>query len=325
MNNIVLFEPGIGTLNKGDEIITIASEQALSDICTNQFVAKFGTHAPVVSIFQNNSHYKYMDFFNTAKYKFICGSNLLWVNMLSSSPSLNVNLMNYKPYENSILLGVGLGRNKSKLNHYTRSLYKKILSDKYIHSVRDEASKRFIESLGLKAINTGCPTTWILTDEFCATIPTKKSSNVVFTLTDYCKDQKSDKKLIDILLNNYENVYYWVQGAHDLDYLNQLHKQKNINIIPPSVEAYDIYLKNTQTDYVGTRLHAGIFALQHKRRSIIISVDNRVEQIKETYNFKTITRLEIEKLDSIINSDFNTEIHIKKKNIEEWKMQFNNL
>ena len=49
-------------------------------------------------------------------------------------------------------------------------------------------------------LNTGCPTMWRLTPEYCATIPTQKAKNVVFTLSGQPKYQnmKCDQQLIDI-------------------------------------------------------------------------------------------------------------------------------
>ena len=37
----------------------------------------------------------------------------------------------------------------------------------------------------------------------------------------------------------------------------------------------DALIQDTECDYIGTRLHGGIRALQHGRRSLILSVDNR--------------------------------------------------
>ena len=62
----------------------------------------------------------------------------------------------------------------------------------------------FLDSMGIKAINTGCPTTWTLTPEHCCEIPIKKADNVVFTLTDYNQDTKNDPLLIELLLDNYK-------------------------------------------------------------------------------------------------------------------------
>ena len=98
-----------------------------------------------------------------------------------------------------------------------KNIYKKLLNNTYFHSVRDERSKEYVESLGLKAINTGCVTMWMLTPEFCKTIPTKKASRVVFTLTarEHNHPMKmQDQELINILNRNYED-YLNYEGDDD--------------------------------------------------------------------------------------------------------------
>ena len=53
MDTIVLFDPGIRSLNKGDEIIMRSAEAALSDILADNYVIKCATHAPAVTFYQN--------------------------------------------------------------------------------------------------------------------------------------------------------------------------------------------------------------------------------------------------------------------------------
>ncbi|MBO5140007.1 MAG: hypothetical protein J6B76_05055, partial [Peptococcaceae bacterium] len=76
-------------------------------------------------------------------------------------------------------------------------------------------------------------------------------------------------------------------------------------------------------DYVGTRLYAGIHALNHKVRSIILAVDNRATEMGRDVNLPVIQRSEIAKtLENKINSEFATDIQIKQDNIESFKAQF---
>ena len=185
-----------------------------------------------------------MKFYDHAKYKFICGSNLLWKNMMKPRPVFNVDLTNCRPYRNSILMGVGLGQAHSKTNWYTKKLYSKILNKNVVHSVRDQHTADFLKSLGYKAIDTGCPTMWQFTSDFCRSIPEKKADNVIFTLTDYGRDKTNDQKLIDILLQHYKTVYFWIQGAFDKEYFDSF---KNTETITAHLfrrvqgESYEIY------------------------------------------------------------------------------------
>jgi len=267
MENIILFDPGIRSLNKGDEIIMRSAEKEIERILKNNYVIKCGTHTPVVTFYQNTRFNPRSSFYEGAKYKFICGSSLIWKNMFKPRPTFNVNWFNCRAYKNSILYGCGIGQVKSKGNYYTKKLYDMIFSKKYVHSVRDNKAKEFVESIGdYKAINTGCPTMWRLDKDFCKDITSKKADGVVFTLTDYSKNKSSDKLFLKILEENYKNIYFYPQGAYDLEYLKSITDMKGIRIVSPDVNEYSRFLNQNDVDYVGTRLHGGLFAMQHKKR-----------------------------------------------------------
>ena len=324
MENIILFDPGIRSLNKGDEIIMRSAEQELEKegILAGNYVIHSATHSPVVTFYQNTHRNPRMKFYDNAKYKFICGSNLLWKNMLKPRPVFNVNLWNSIPYQNSIMMGVGLGLSKEKPDFYTKKLYSKIISKEYIHSTRDQAAANFLESLGYKAIDTGCPTMWKFTPDFCVKIPHGKAENVIFTLTDYGKDYECDQKLIDILRDEYRQVNFWIQGAFDLEYFKTFHNTEGINVISPSVDAYSDFLIKNDVDYVGTRLHGGMFAMQHQKRAIILAIDNRVRDLNAAYDLHVIERRDIDKLPNMIEASLVTQVRLKQDNINKWLSQF---
>jgi hypothetical protein len=171
-------------------------------------------------------------------------------------------------------------------------------------------------------INTGCPTLWQLTTEKCKRIPKSKADKVIFTLTDYNKNLANDKKIIDILVENYSKVYFWPQGSGDLEYFHSICSNENVVILKPSLESFDDFLSNNDSDYVGTRLHAGIRALQYERRTIIISIDNRANEMNKSHNIPIISRENIENLKSMIFCDFETKIELDENSIKEWKSQF---
>ena len=323
MENIVLFDPSIRSLNKGDEIIMKSAEKQLEHLFKGRYVIHSATHAPVVTFYQNTRRNPRMRFYDEAKYKFLCGSSMIWKNLFKPRPTFNVNWFNSMPYQNSIMLGCGIGQVNSKTNYYTKVLYSKILSKDYIHSVRDERAAEFVRSLGYEAINTGCPTMWGFTPDFCHEIPTQKADKVIFTLTDYSKNPEKDQQLIDILKTNYNKVFFWIQGAFDKEYFDTLNNLSGIEIVDPTLEEYSSVLSLGNVDYVGTRLHAAMFALQHKVRTIILAIDNRTRAMNESYHLHVIERNEIkETLENMIRSDFTTEIAIKQENIQKWLGQF---
>lgn len=322
MKKNILFDTSCGSQNMGDYIICDSVEREMSEIFNNNFLVKYATHTPVTHFYQNNKRNPIYKYCIEANYKFLAGTNIIQYHMLRPWANLNVNIFNYEPYKNLILVGAGINPNRKNMDIYTKLLYKKMLNKEIIHSVRDEKTKQVLEKLGLKAINTGCATLWMLTEEFCKTIPQSKSNNVIFTLTDYCQDKEKDQFLIDVLNKNYEKVYFWVQGSEDLEYFNTFKNTQNIIVVGPSLNEYKKVLKNNDIDYVGTRLHAGIFAMQNRKRSIILIVDNRARDMKKTYNIVAIERNNIKQLEEMINSKIDTNINVNEKLILKWKKQF---
>ncbi len=320
MKKIVLLDPSLASLNIGDSIIMISIEKGIQSIINGNFVVHLPTQTPIMHFYQKND--ARLKLISQADFKFICGSNLFWQNMFSLHPNWNINLLNYLPIKDSVLVGVGSGIEKNNMNYYTQKLYNKVLSHELIHSVRDDITKQHLVNLGFKAINTGCATLWGLTDQVCNKIPKKKSKNVVFTLTDYALDKEKDKLMIDILKKNYEKLYFWPQGYSDYEYFLEINDSPEINIINPNLETFSILLKNNEIDYVGTRLHGGIFAMQMMCRAIIVIIDNRARDMQVTYNLNCIERTNIDNLENLLNSEIETKININNKNINNWINQF---
>ncbi len=322
MEKNILFDTSCGSQNMGDYIICESVERELEDILKKDFLVRYATHTPVTHFYQNFSKNMIYKYCKEAKYKFIAGTNIIQYRMIRPWANWNINIFNMKPYKDCILVGAGINPNRKNMDLYTKTLYKKILNKKYIHSVRDEKTKEVLEQLGFKAINTGCATLWMLNEEFCKNIPQNKAENVIFTLTDYCKNKEKDQELINILIKNYKKVFFWVQGSEDLEYFETLDNIKNIVIVGPHLNEYRKTLESNDIDYIGTRLHAGIYAMQKKKRSIILIVDNRARDMKKTYNLVAIERNNIEQLEQMINSKITTNLKINENLIKDWKKQF---
>ncbi len=325
MSSILLIDPAVGTGNLGDEIISECARKELSFLTKEaSFTYTVPSHLPVFhwyAVLRNSSAVKR---YGNCTYKFACGSNMMVKNLLTHYPQWNLNLFNYKPLKGTVLVGVGAGAG-SRTNAYTRYLYRHLLSSSLYHSVRDERSKQYVESLGLKAINTGCVTMWALTPEFCSQIPSRKADEVVFTLTAPSEtDPKDDRDqlIIDVLKRNYSKVYYWPQAFMDKDYIKRFSNTDGIEILEASRQAYHDFLETHQADYVGTRLHGGIYAMRHKKRSIIIAIDERARGINESNNLNCVDKNNLEALEPLIGSEFATDVKMDQAAIAEWKKQF---
>ena len=322
MERIAVLDTSVGSTNRGDEIIMECLNEELEEIFQKYFILNVSTHLASFTFLQSIG--KLPDSANEiskAKYKFVGGTNLLCSNMLHRCCQWNIDYFNCRPIKNSVLVGVGINNN-GKLNFYTKILYKKILSKNFLHSVREEKAEKFLKELGLNVINTGCVTMWKLTPDFCRDIPVKKSEEVIFTLTDYKRDKINDAEMIRQLRKSYKKLYFWIQGIYDLDYLKELTSIDDIEIIESSVNSYRNILKK-DIDYVGTRLHAGIFAMRAKKRAIIICVDERMNSIQKSIVNNCISRNDISNLYNFINKDIKTCVDINFEGIKLWKSQFN--
>lgn len=290
----------------------------LEFLTNKNFVLTLPTHVSPFHWYQvARKSYALMTYANS-KYKFAGGSNLLVKDLMTHYPQWNINLFNYQPLKGIVMMGIGAGAG-NKSNWYTKNIYKHMLSKEYFHSMRDERSKDYVESLGLKALNTGCVTMWMLTPDFCKQIPTEKSETVVFTITG---TDARNQQLVNILKNNYSRIVFWPQGHLDFDSFKALKNINGIEILPATKDAYDQFLTNTETDYVGTRLHGGVYAMRHKRRAIIIAIDERARGINENNNLNCIEFDQLEKLDDMINSSLETKIKMPFEEINKWRAQF---
>jgi polysaccharide pyruvyl transferase WcaK-like protein len=230
-------------------------------------------------------------------------------------------------FNNITLLGVGLNDIgiENEVSDYSAELLKAILTPNAIHSVRDSLTEKTLKDLGIKnVVNTACPTMWNLTTETLSKIPHKRGTSVITSVTDYNVDLEADRYMLELLKEEYENVYIWVQGSQDLNLcLEKIINLNDYKIINPSIESLNETLQMKDIDYIGTRLHAGIRALNYGKRTLIISVDNRARQIVKDTGLPVMERKDIfTKLRNYINSEYVTDIHLPWQNIELWKNQW---
>lgn len=321
MKNILVLDTSVASQNKGDDIIMECVRKELQFLLKDNYEYTLPTHVSPFHWYQVWRDSSRLRSYSNCELKFIGGSNILCKNLLTHYPQWNINWFNCKPLMGCVGVGVGAGAGE-KTNWYTRKMYQRVLSHDYYHSVRDERTKAFVESLGLKAINTGCVTMWMLTPDFCKTIPSTKSERVVFTLTRRAGHDKDYQMLIDTLNKNYAEVTFWPQGMEDFNYFQQFKDIEGIRVLQASKEAYDEYLTNNDTDYVGSRLHGGVYAMRHGRRAIIIAIDERAREINASNHLNCLEMKDMAQLSDYINSTFETKVEMDYEAINKWKKQF---
>ncbi len=319
MNKILVYDTSIASANTGDSIIMDAVYRELTSIFENDYLINVPTHIGL----KLNDQRKLNRDCDTV---IVGGSNLLSSNM-NDYNQWRINMTDSLFLKKAILLGVGWWQYQKSPNFYTNKLLNRVLNKHFYHSVRDGYTENKLRSIGFKnVLNTGCPTLWNLRKEHCKDIATEKSDSVVFTLTDYNKDIKNDSIVIDTLMKSYKKVFFWPQGSEDLEYLKSITNLNNINILGDSLANFDDLLNKSEgLDYVGTRLHGGIRALQKKKRTIIISIDNRAKEMGNDYHLPVLERNQADKLSKMISNKFETEIRLPIDKIQIWREQFSKI
>lgn len=311
-----VFDTAAGSKNKGDFIIMDYCNQILDEILADVPKTHISTH--VGNKARSNLAVRY------ARYKILCGSNIL-SSAMDTSGGWDIYTNDYANYFDLCLLGVGWNNYEADPNAFTQDILKSLLSKTWIHSVRDSYTECKLKALGFdNVLNTACPTMWKLTPEHCALIPQTKAKIVLTTVTDYRKDFVQDQSMFEILLKSYETVFVWIQGNDDFDYLSKLGIIDKVTCLDYSLEELDQFILSSKPlDFVGTRLHAGIRALNHKCRSIIIGIDNRSVEISKDTKLMVLDRKSVQnQLYDLIHSSFETQIVLPQTNIDRWKKQF---
>jgi len=312
MKDIVLFDTSIASENGGDRIIMDYCLRALDTLNDISFFTHLPTHDYLGKVGRSKLRH--------ADLSIVCGTNLLTSHVLSYKQWM-IDLASLFSIQNIKLMGVGWWQYQDEPDLLTRSILLRILDNGHLHSVRDRYTENKLKQIGLtNVIYTSCPTMWELSKEKCLQIPKFKKDAVISTLTSYKKNIAHDTELFNILLANYKTVYVWIQSYDDYKYLDDLGFLNKVNIVGPSLKCYDKILSEGQVDYIGTRLHGGIRALNHCIRTVIISCDNRAQEISNDTGLPIIKENEIsELLPKWINSEVLTDIRIPQQNIIQWK------
>lgn len=321
-HGLVLFDTSLGTTNLGDDIIFQCVLNEMSNIINQYSTIRLATHVDNFNPFQIRKGQK-IEFIKNADLKLICGTNLLMDDLhLKRAPQFRLYKWNKVLYERAVLVGVG-STNYKPINQYTRKLYQSTFSHDHIHSVRDEWTRESMESMGFHAVNTGCPTMWGITEEKSAAIPHQKSDRVVFSLSGYNSqlNRENDAKMMDILFEQYSELYAWIQTTRDEQYIDSILHGRQVHKIR-SLAVYDSFLNQNDVDYVGTRLHGGVYALLHGKRTIVVAIDNRARGFHKTHQLPIVERENIEELQEMIPSVFSTNIINPRKEIDTFLGQF---
>lgn len=312
MDKVTILDTSVATDNLGDEIIMQAIHDAVREVLPNAYLYRVATH-------EYMSHVSHR-LLRKSDLCIVGGTNLLSAHMGRGG------LWRLLPWDlpsmgNVMLLGVGWRGYMDGPNAYTRWMLRQILSNTYTHSVRDRYTQDKLSVLRKNVVNTACPTMWRLDENHCLGIPRHKARCAVTTLTYYNPDPENDRALLTMLKRHYRKVYFWPQQYDDDSYLASL-DISGIRSICPNLQAFDETLDGEDCDFIGTRLHGGIRALQRRRRSLIIGIDNRAVEIAKNFNLPVLGRRRIAEVEKWICSEQPTMLNLPVAAIGAWKAQF---
>lgn len=310
---IAVLDTSVTSMNLGDQIIMEATRGVLHELFPNAFYVNLPTHE-----FLLWESYRVL---KDCDYVFVGGSNLLkskmlWRNQWKISP------FDFFMRKNCILVGCGWWHYQAQPDLYSRYLLRRILSNRYLHSLRDDYSREQLQAAGISnARNTSCVTMWKLDAAHCERIPREKAPRAITTLTGYYADPEVDRAVIELLLKHYEEVVLWVQQPEDFAYGVNLGGGR-IKFIAPNLASYTEFLRSNHVDYIGSRLHGGIRALQTGKRSLILAVDNRAVEISRDTQLPVTRRDNVAAIEHWITTPAPTRLQLPDLAIAEWLAQF---
>ncbi len=313
IREIGILDTTISDENHGNGIIMQAVYSRLLPLFKTDFITRF----PYWDDFLTQS----LRNMQRCKYLFLGGTNALNAEM-DQCTLLGINEKNVEMIEHKIvLMGVGWWRYEGLPNSYTQKLLKRALCKDVVHSVRDSYTEKMLRKIGIDNVeNTGCPTIWGFNSDFCRQLPKVKGKDALVMLNPR-KEKELDRYIVETVKKNYENIYFWVQGPRDFLYIKSIYREADF--IPPNLEGLENFLENhLHVDYIGTRLHGGIKCIQHKKRAIIISIDNRAQEMGKDFGLPVIMPKDLKYLEDIINTEYETKIHIDESKINRWMNQF---
>jgi hypothetical protein len=309
---INMFDTSIVSDNIGDEIIMDAVWSIIREVFPDATFMTTATHRYATPAELSAGRH--------ASLSIVGGTNILKPHMFYRG-NWRITPADVLAWRNVVLLGVGWRHYSGAADLGTRTFLRSVLSRAYLQSVRDEYTRGKLDWFLPNVIYTGCPTMWQLTDKVCCRVSARKARHAVFTVTYYHPAPQQDRAVFDLLKRHYDTVHVWAQQAADVGYVRELGLE-GFAWVDRSLKAYDTLLDAVDVDYVGTRLHGGIRALQRGRRSAIIPVDNRATEIEKQTRLPVVQRDDLAGVERWILHPVPTTLTMPWEGVTQWKKQF---
>lgn len=314
METITIVDTAICSDNVGDEIIMDSVNEVIRALFPDSYIYRVPSHESLSG--------RTRDFVRRSSWCFIGGTNILSSDIQPWGLwRLDRSGANALGSTRTICLGTGWRDYMSPPTPESRTLLTTALSSEQIHAARDRYTQDHLVGLGLRADFTACPTTWALTKSHCDSIPTVRAKNAVVTVTGWLPQRELDTIWLNIVRKNYEKVYFFSQMQEDYEYLISL-GFNDFQSAGATLASYDDFLKDNYVDFIGTRLHGGIRALQKGRRALILSIDNRATEMGKDTGLPVVARSNAAEISNWIATCPALDVDLPHEAISRWKAQF---
>lgn len=274
--SVAILDPALATRNAGDEIISEAARGEIARLLPHAFQATLPTHERLGP--------RSWRFCLQAQHRIVAGSNIL-TGRLPFDRQWRLRLRDLPWLRRLTLLGAGWRAYGTGRPPFGDAVLRGLFSGGGLHSVRDGHTRDQLRARGIaEVVNTGCVTMWGLDCAGLARLDRRPARRVVTTVN-VGHRSPADVELLQLLTGLYSEVLLWPQGIDDLPYAAGLAATvPGVMLLGPTLAAYDAVLAAGDVDFVGNRLHGGIRALQHGRRALILTLDNRAAEIARDTN-----------------------------------------
>lgn len=314
METIAVVDTSICGDNLGDEIIMDAVNGIVSELFPEAYIFRVPSHEALSD--------RTRSFLKRSEWCFVGGTNILSSNM----HRYGLWRLTKKDAElygqiRTTLLGAGWIDYSAPPTSRTRGFLRSAFRPDLLHSVRDTYTLNHLAKIGIRGLMTSCPTTWSLTPEHCAKVPRARAKDAIITLSAWRESANADRAFVEVLRKHYSKLFFFCQSQEDYRYFASFGWQ-DIAPISPTLKSYDRFLEEHDVDFVGTRLHGGIRALQKGRRALVLAVDNRATEIAKDTGLPVVSRDDSGEIERWIEAGAPTKINLPLKAIEDWKAQF---
>jgi hypothetical protein len=309
MMRLAVFDRSLATDNLGDEVIYQSVEAVLLDLFPVAFIHRIASHEAL----SDRSH----KVLRAADMTFVAGSNLLppdgerW--RFTRGDCMFIDKL--------VITGAGWQNDATQLSRENTPIMRRAFHRTALHAVRDQPAADNLAKLGLSVLNASCPTLWALDAAATARIPASRAPEAVVTVTAYRNRPAEDAAFLRRVTESYRKVWFYPPMQSFISHRERI-GFGDLPRIRATTAEYTRFFAENDIDYIGSRLHGGIRALQTGKRSLILQADNRARDIAAHTGLPSVRLDDLAGIRAWIEAPAPTVLRLPETAIAAWKTQF---